>query len=519
VLAWLRPVWSTTDDLIIKKCGFDAFLFLRYLRMMLKVFLPVTFVVIPVLAPINHYSGENEGVASLDVFSISNVAPQYAASRLWIHLALGTLVVVWVCYVIHDETLAYIKAKQRYTSGRDYRSQPSANTILVANIPKTLLTDEKLKKVFDVFPGGVGDIYINRDKGNLSSMLSTRDQVVEAIEVAETKLIVLCISRHTGVQHGLKRSIWTPRNWFDICGKRETSQARTSCSRTHDLLVEDDHYKDRPLRLGLKLGSEQRDNLTTSQKMKSTELTSCTVGSDRDAGAVWRRYVRPQERETTRLPVFAKSWFPSLPFLGRRVDRIHHLRDRLQKLNEEIKSSRGKADDYALLSNAFVRFNDQIAAHIACQSVLHSAPHRMAPRILDVDPKDVIWDNLALGWRQRWVRVCISLSASTCLIVLYAVPVAFTSFIANLDALASNVSWLLWLADWPDPIKSVVQVVLPPALLQVILLLVPVVYRYLMHLQGAPTGNVRELGVQTWYFLFLFVQVSESSVNVPRQTR
>ena len=142
----------------------------------------------------------------------------------------------------------------------------------------------------------------------------------------------------------------------------------------------------------------------------------------------------------------------------------------------------------------------------------------MAPRILDVNPSDVIWDNLALGWRQRWIRMCISLCASTGLIVLYAVPVAFTSFLANLDVLASNVSWLSWLADWPETVKSVIQGVLPPAFLQVILLLVPVVYRYLMHFQGASTGVARELGVQTWFFLFLFVQVSASSIDVWCQT-
>ena len=81
--------------------------------MMLRVFLPVTSVLLPVLAPINRLSGTNARTAFLDVFSISNVAPRHAANRLWLHWALGTLVVAWVCYVVHDETLAYVKAKQR----------------------------------------------------------------------------------------------------------------------------------------------------------------------------------------------------------------------------------------------------------------------------------------------------------------------------------------------------------------------------------------------------------------------
>jgi hypothetical protein len=470
LVAWLKPVWSTTDDVIIQKCGFDAFLFLRYLRMLLKVFLPVTFVVLPVLAPINRLSGNNERSAFLDVFSISNVAPRHAASRLWTHWALGTLVVAWVCYVIHEETFAYIKAKQRHTSGASYQDQPSANTILVANIPETLLSNEKLKGVFDIFPGGVREVHVGRDTRSLSSMLSTRDRIVEALELAETKLIATCVSKQVGADG-------------------------------HPLLSE-------------------QDDLTTSRHDGFPGSPPTTVGSDREVEAAWRRYVRPQDRETMRLPVLAKPWFPSLPLLGRKVDRIHHLRDRLRELNQEIElSSREQVDDRPLLNNAFVRFNDQIAAHLACQSVMHGVPHCMAPRILDVHPNDVIWDNLALGWWQRWIRMCIGLSASTGLIVLYAVPVAFTSFLANLDVLASNVSWLSWLADWPETVKSVVQGVLPPAFLQVILLLVPVLYRCIMHFQGASTGSVRELGVQTWFFLFLFVQVSDPSIDICCRTR
>jgi hypothetical protein len=519
VLAWLIPVWSATDDQIIRKCGFDALLFLRYLRMMLKILMPLTCIVVPVLAPINHLSGNNARATFLDVFSISNVAPRYAASRLWIHWALGTLVVAWVCYVVHEETLTYVKAKQRHTSRRSYRAQPSANTILVANIPKTLLTNEKLMRVFDIFPGGVRDIHISRDTRSLSSMLSTREQIVGAIELAETKLIAMCISKHTGVHRDLRCSIWSPRTWLDGIRYKETSQAGAGHSVVRDQAIDDHYLKKSPLRPGFKLSSEKQDDLTASCHRRSSRLPVCTVGSDRDTEAVWRRYVKPQDRETTRLPVFATPWFPSLPLVGRKVDLIHHLRDRLQKLNQEIElSTRDQANDRPLLTNAFVRFNEQTGAHLACQSVIHGAPHCMAPCILDVNPQDVIWNNLALGWWQRWVRVCISLSASIGFIVLYAVPVAFTSFLANLDVLASKISWLSWLAGWPDSIKSVIQGVLPPAFLQIILLLVPVAYRYLMHFQGAQTGTVRELGVQTWYFLFLFVQVSESSVNVSCRT-
>lgn len=519
-MAWLRPVWSTTDDQVIRKCGFDAFLFLRYIRMMLKVFLPVTLIVLPVLAPINRLSGSNARTAFLNVFSISNVAARHAADRLWVHWAMGTLVAAWVCYVVRDETLAYVRAKQRFTSGcGGYRVQPSASTILVANIPKDLLTCEKLRKVFDVFPGGVRDVHISSDTRILSSMLSAREQIVEALELAETKLIATCVSKHTGESHGRKHSVWIRQAWLTVLRKRRPGQARASRTAEHSRPAEGQSFPAHPLQMKPISCLRREDDLAAERRGEHHRLTLCKSGGDRNGEAVWRRYVKPQDRETTRLPVLAKPWFPSLPLLGRKVDLIYRLREELKELNQKIESStRDQIDGAPRLNNAFVRFNNQIAAHLACQAVVHGAPHSMAPRILDVNPQDVLWSNLALGWRQRWARACIGVSASAGLIVLYAVPVAFTSFLANLDVLAANVGWLSWLTDWPDAVKSVVQGVLPPALLQIILLLVPLIYRYLMHFQGAPTGSVKELGVQTWYFLFLFVQVSRSPIDVACQT-
>jgi len=51
------------------------------------------------------------------------------------------------------------------------------------------------------------------------------------------------------------------------------------------------------------------------------------------------------------------------------------------------------------------------------------------------------------------------------------------------------------------------QGILPPLLLSLLLTLVPIIFRLLVKQQGVPTGNARELGVQDWYFGFLFIQV------------
>lgn len=451
--AWLRPVWSIPDDQIIEKCGLDAFLFLRYIRMMLRIFLPIALVAIPILVPINRLSGKPSRTTSLKGLSISNVEPRYTATRLWAHCAVGTFVVGWVCYVLHDETLRYVVMRQRYLRGHGKPPQVSANTILVGNIPKTLLTNEKLKEVFDVFPGGVKAVHINTDVRELSSRMSARESLVEQLEVAETRLIRQCASRSAE--------------------KHKPVEGRTP----------------------------------SSERRPSQALSLPSAAGDRDTRAAWERYTRPQDREAVRLPLIRRRWFPSITLLGKKVDRICHLREELDKVGKEIELLQANAEACPPTSSAFIQFHQRIAAHLASQSVIIGMPHRMTPRMLDVDPQDVIWVNLALGGRQRWVRACVGLTASAAVIVLYAVPIALTSLLANLDALAESVDWLAWLEEWPDVTKSLVQGVLPPALLQLLLLLVPTIYRTLVYLQGAPTGTAREMGVQNWHFVFLFVQV------------
>jgi hypothetical protein len=409
---------------------------------MLVIFLPLTFVVIPILTPINRVSGETRQVGSLSHLSISNIAPEHAANRLWAHWALGILVVVWVCLVIHYETITCIKLRQKYlyTSGA---SRGPANTILVGNIPKALLSSEKLEEIFSVFHGGVRDVYVNTDTKGITSTMANREKALIDVEVTETKLIARCLSR-------------AARN---------------------------------PIR---------------SSAVRETDRTDSSMQTE---GSSWDCHLYFSERATLRLPIFSTLWWPSLPFVGRKVDRIHYRLEQIARFTRDIESSRTESETNKPTGSAFIQFHNRIAGHLACQAVIYGVPHRLTPCIPEVSPQDVIWSNLTLSWQQRWLRTCISLTLSIAFILFYAVPVAFTSLLANLDLLAVRFEWLSWLLGWPSALKSVVQGILPPALLQVMLLVVPLVFRGLAYLQGAATYTIRETRVQNWYFVFLFTQV------------
>ncbi|EMC92200.1 hypothetical protein BAUCODRAFT_78650 [Baudoinia panamericana UAMH 10762] len=696
VIRWLEPLFTTPNLAVIQKCGLDAYFFLRYLRMLLKFFAPVAMILLPILLPLNRYSGGSSN--GLDRLSISNVAPAYVGSRLWAHLIMAIGVIMWFCYVVYKEMRGYIRVRQAFLTSPQHRIRASATTVLVTGIPRKWLTLEALSGLYDVFPGGIKNIWINRNFDELANKVKMRDKYAKQLESAETNLIKLCLKKHEkekAKKEGRKKQTKQQRKQTihdeDTAAQRMAQGRGISAGDQHDtphglqdILHEEQEHEEKQhehelekrrhkapvpfaimsqgldkVRLGavnqgldvvghglgaltkgvgalgqrvvgdvdaglrrvghdfdetteaanrgfgngfaspksettvggpdihvtrpsveskprsqmqieeppplpprhmtwklwknndksLELPSPQphtadedefplnasavKANIPAQDPAKRQDsgfssskwvekLTFWKNGNeaakpdyptaidkeyDEDKGGepLWRVYIEQKDRETARLPVF--SWFISLPLIGKKVDKIYWLRRELARLNLEIEADQNDVERFPFMNSAFIQFNHQVAAHMACQSLSHHIPQSMAPRLIEISPNDVLWDNMSIKWWERYLRTFIVLAICLGLIVLYAVPVSFTSALSKLDTLGSTIHWLAWVKNLPQVVISIIQGLLPPILLNLILLLVPIIFRLLVKLQGVPTGNMRELGVQMWYFTFLFVQV------------
>ena len=750
IFAWLVPLFTTPNLAFIQKCGLDAYFFLRYLRLLLKIFVPAAVIVLPILLPINAQSGDNKG---LDRLSISNIDKKHTRHRLWAHLALALVFVSWVLYVIYRELRGYIRVRQAYLTSPQHRIRASATTVLVTGIPRKWLTLEALNGLYDVFPGGIRNIWINRNFDELGDKVSYRDSLAKSLEDAETSLIKLCWKKHDKAEeaqlkkagrdkkaralkekeedaaaeqmaqghgmsagdqhdtpHGLQEALHDaedaerkreehehrkekPTDALGIiglgfgaigeglaniskgvtnAGKNVVGDVGTGFHKAVDgvdstvnqanmgngFVTDDDLYRrsgisdvpptpppkspafghgptkygyqtdgtvdrtqfgsgpriagthplavpatgpsdssnDTPIsdstkayptirmtgpsmesrpRMPLEIEEPadhksstkkwkfwKKDNqpmampspqphskeedefpLTTNanrtnaapdlnenpdQQISGSKWTGKLMfwkkhgdddlklqypnainnewDEDQDGEPYWRRYIQPKERETMRVPIFSPTWCPSVPLVGEKVDRIYWLRRELARMNLEIEMDQNDVEQYPFMNSAFIQFNHQVAAHMACQSLSHHVPQHMAPRLVEISPDDVLWDNLSIKWWERYLRTGIVLAICAGLIVLYAVPVTFTSLLSKVSTL-SNFKALAWINDLPKVVIGLVQGVLPPILLAVILALVPIIFRVLVQLQGVPTGMGKEMGVQKWYFAFLFIQV------------
>ncbi|KYK59367.1 hypothetical protein DCS_00497 [Drechmeria coniospora] len=712
-------IWSLvnySDRDLINKCGLDAYFFLRYLKTLLVIFLPICAVVLPILIPLNYIDGQgqhvdvkdsersNANITGLDTLAWQNVSKQHT-SRYTAHLVMGILVVIWVCTVFFFELRVYIKVRQDYLTSAEHRLRASATTVLVTSIPKKWLSKDALAGLFDVFPGGVRNIWLNRDLTKLLDKISDRRGVHAKLESAETDLIKAAKraqlkrrnaeekksrrklkdaaltkeektardaqedaeaqrmansgegtdagnthsvphtvrdsmrdstaaaqdppqeNRRTGVFHS--RSVINPlskvgrglrgvatkagtevhgtrgtahgfsgagpmverradaaractfdeRHASPLSPQADSSEARTtprsspaSASSASDCAasaakqrngtrtptggntVRPTHDADdmilpgrpsfwqfwkppaggyaSPIPQGAapeELKTKRAEGPQTPwQQIKSVIPFVGGDGEDEeeieypsarnpdhagdkngDDGAVWAKYLKKRDRPTHHLPLFGVGWLFGLPLISKKVDTIYWCRQELARLNLEIEEDQKHPERFPLIPSAFVQFNHQVAAHMACQSVVHHLPRQMFPRMNEISPRDIIWENMALNWWQEWVRSFIVVGTVIAMIFLWAIPVAWTAALGQLDKLIADASWLSYLREnkMVGSLVKIIAGILPAATLSLLLVLVPIILNLLAGFKGAKTGAQKSEFVQRFYFVFLFVQV------------
>lgn len=122
------------------------------------------------------------------------------------------------------------------------------------------------------------------------------------------------------------------------------------------------------------------------------------------------------------------------------------------------------------------------------------------------DLHDVIWANaVRTRLRRRAMSVVagiIALAAS----LLFAVPLSFSGFLAQVTYVAEQVEWLKRLITASPWAVSYLQGVLPQIILGCVVAIAPPLLRKLARHHGHVTLLQADLSFQTYYFLFLFLQ-------------
>lgn len=437
-IRWLRRIFTIRDDELMLKCGLDGYFFIRFLRAILVIFLPLMVILVTVLLPINYNQGKGNtfhttsdgkrvrwNVVGLDTLSWQNVDTD-KTNRFWAHLVCAILVVFWAVYRIYREKVNFIDVRQRFLTSPEHRLKASARTILVTNIPSEYRSKEALEALYDVFVDNDDrsrlTVWVNRDYKALRDMVARRRSLRHALEKEELRILRLINKkpRKSNVASPVNPASEKPRDSLSVYDDEKgvyLEQARQSIAHA----FEQDCCEEKQL---------------------------------------WQEYLKPSAAsQITLVQGKDEEWRPTSLFRfwvsgeKRKVPKVAWLRAEVARLTVRIDALLPRLDDEELFekqNSAFIQFDRQMAAHMACSLVSHNKAGRMSPRFLEVAPHEVIWANMGVTSRGRVIRTCIALVLFTGILLLWSIPTTILTSLSQLASLRDSVSWLFWLQNWPS---------------------------------------------------------------------
>ena len=131
LFAWLTPAFKVSTSELYDLVGFDAFIYLRFLRLcfLIAAFsLPYAAVV---LVPINVYGGNDQ--AGMDILTLGNVSQM--SSKLWAHLIGVWLFSFLMYHLFYTEWKVYVEYRQKYLKEK----KENHFSVLVTQLPPEVM--------------------------------------------------------------------------------------------------------------------------------------------------------------------------------------------------------------------------------------------------------------------------------------------------------------------------------------------------------------------------------------------
>jgi hypothetical protein len=214
---------------------------------------------------------------------------------------------------------------------------------------------------------------------------------------------------------------------------------------------------------------------------------------------------------------------------GHKVDAIEYLTQRIKVLELEIKDVRQRIDKRGSMPYGFASYADIAEAHAIAYACRKKKPHgatiKLAPR-----PNDIIWDNMPLTsstrssrrlWNSLWMAVLTFLwIAPNAMIAIFVVNLTNLGRVwpAFRTSLAANKN------GW-----SIVQGIASPALMSLVYLVLPIIFRRFSIKAGDQTKTGRERHVVAKLYAFfvfnnlvifsIFSAIWTFTANVVEQTK
>ncbi|GAB1198507.1 hypothetical protein APSETT444_007830 [Aspergillus pseudonomiae] len=183
---WIIDMYKLPDEYVLQHHSMDAYLLIRFLKLVSMICFVGACMTFPILFPINATGGG--GNLQLNILSMSNVE-ESKYERYFAHAFVAWLFLGFVMYTVTRESIFYINLRHAYALSPAYASRLSSRTVLFTAVTEDYLNRDKIRKMFGT--DKVKNVWITTDTSELDDKVKERDDAAMKLEAAETKLITL----------------------------------------------------------------------------------------------------------------------------------------------------------------------------------------------------------------------------------------------------------------------------------------------------------------------------------------
>lgn len=453
LFGWISVVYKIRDQQVLEYAGLDAFVFLGFFKMCIKLLSICSLFSICIISPIRyHFTGryddgnEDEDESILVKFvkralgpDEGSSPPEAARSYLWMYVLFTYFFTLLTIHLLVSQTRLVVNTRQAFLGKQNTLTD---KTIRLTGIPVELREKEALKrKIEELQIGKVSSITICREWGALNRLYRYREKVIRQLE--------------------LKYSDCPP-----------------------DRRDREFYSENYPLR-----GSDSTQTASRSE----TEGSEQAENSENNAF-----YSEGQLRERPKMRTGAFGIF------GPQVDAIEYLEQQLKFLDQEILEARKK--HYSATPTAFVTMDSVANAQMAAQAVLDHRVNYFITKLAPA-PHDIKWENVCLSRKERLskvysITVFIGLSS-----LFLIIPVSYLATLLNLKTISRfwpGLGKLLKQNRWA---QNIVTGLLPTYLFTLLNFGIPYFYEYLTSRQGLVSYSEEEVSLVSKNFFYIFVNL------------
>ncbi|KAH8890467.1 DUF221-domain-containing protein [Thozetella sp. PMI_491] len=461
---WIPSLYRITEEQVLAAAGLDAYVFLAFFKMAIKLFSVMFFFAAVILEPINHTFVPNGHFNISDpedpdppaLFLLSQDesykiwSPAAYLMRednsynsdmgyLWAYLIFTYFFTFLTLYFMDAETFKVIQIRQNYLGSQ---STVTDRTFRLSKIPKELRSEEKIKDLVERLEIGLVDsITLCRDWEQLDALIYQRDVVLRRLETA----------------------------WSDYIGRQSARPAE--------------------------LPSSEPSNVESSE---ANHIVDEEAGEDRQFLESSAQHYVEGERPRARI------WYGFLRLQSRKVDAIDYYEEKLRRFDEQIKLARKK--EYKPMDAAFITMDSIAACQMAIQALIDPHPGQLLTKPAPA-PSDIVWPTTYSSRFSRQVRGWTITLFVAVLTVIWLIPVAFIASVLSLCAIRKVFPAFVDSLNDHEIAKALVQTGLPTAVVSLLNVAVPYLYDYLSYHQGMLSQGDIALSVISKNFFFTFFNI------------